>query len=74
MHYKPPPQLKAFAEEKKSELGSSKRAVAQVKLIKKCYIILFQSIEKAGANIAWMDANYESIWSYLIEKNEVKAY
>jgi len=50
-------QLKAFAEEKKSELGSSKRAVAQ-------------SIEKAGANIAWMEANYESIWNYLIEKNE----
>merc|ERR1712038_1268486 len=50
-------ELKAFEAAHKSELGSSERAVAQ-------------AIEKAEANVAWMEANYEPIWSWLKQQNQ----
>merc|ERR1712032_1456097 len=50
-------ELKAFEAAHKSELGSSERAVAQ-------------AIEKAEANVAWMEANYQPIWSWLKEQNK----
>jgi len=50
-------QLKAFEAAHKSELGSSERAVAQ-------------AIEKAEANVAWMEANYQPIWSWLKQQNQ----
>ena len=30
-----------------------------------------QAIEKAEANVAWMEANYEPIWSWLKQQNQV---
>jgi len=50
-------ELKAFEAAHKSELGSSERAVAQ-------------AIEKAEANVAWMEANYQPIWSWLKQQNQ----
>merc|ERR1712108_124120 len=50
-------QLKSFEAAHKSELGSSERAVAQ-------------AIEKAEANVAWMEENYQPIWSWLKEQNQ----
>ena len=32
-----------------------------------------QAIEKAEANVAWMEANYEPIWSWLKQQNQVDA-
>jgi len=50
-------ELKAFATKHKSDLGNAERAVAQ-------------AIEKAEANLAWMDSYFEPIWSYLKTQNK----
>merc|ERR1711874_456243 len=52
-------ELKAFEAAHKSELGSSERVVAQ-------------AIEKAEANVAWMEENYQQIWNWLKEQNQKK--
>ena len=39
-----------------------------------CYpslIVFAQAIEKAEANVVWMEANYQPIWSWLKEQNKV---
>ena len=33
-----------------------------------------QAIEKAEANVAWMEANYQPIWSWLKQQNQVNKY
>ena len=36
-------------------------------------LLITQAIEKAEANVAWMEANYEPIWSWLKQQNQVRA-
>jgi len=49
-------QLREFADEHASELGTSTRAVQQ-------------AIEAAEANLMWMEKNYEKIWRWLEVQN-----
>ena len=49
-------QLREFADEHVSELGTSTRAVQQ-------------AIEAAEANLMWMEKNYEKIWRWLEVQN-----
>jgi len=52
-------QLKAFEAAHSSELGSSTRAVKQ-------------AIEAGEANVAWMEKNYQSIWTWLKIQNNIQ--
>jgi len=51
-------ELKSFEEKYRADLGSAQRAVSQ-------------AVEKGEANVAWMEANYESIWSWLKKQNKI---
>ena len=37
-----------------------------------CLYFFAQAIEKAEANVAWMEANYQPIWSWLKKQNKVQ--
>merc|ERR1712098_321183 len=73
-------ELKSFEEKYRADLGSAQRAVSQFNIFKPTSTpppvhhqtpCSHQAVEKGEANVAWMDANYESIWSWLKQQNKI---